>query len=221
MARLLKLALVAPTLVLAHQLVFLARYGSVYGEALAHAGHGPAWTGAVAVVAIGTGLLVAGFVVGTVRIARELRRLGGRPAALAPIRSPDVAHRAVGPAVIGTLRTAASLIATVLVGLTIQENLEHAAAGLPMPGLGILASREYPFAVGIVAVVSLVVVLVATLLTWRHGQLTARLRQLREQAAWGRAARVLGKRVAAPLPPRPTRAARQLGRRAPPLTLPA
>jgi len=29
-------------LVLAHDLAFLARHGSAFGEALAHAGHGPA-----------------------------------------------------------------------------------------------------------------------------------------------------------------------------------
>src|SRR5204863_460350 len=34
---------VLAALALAHDLTFLARYGSVYGEALAHAGHGQLW----------------------------------------------------------------------------------------------------------------------------------------------------------------------------------
>ena len=34
-------------LVLAHDLTFLARYGSRFGEALAHAGHGETWSAAV------------------------------------------------------------------------------------------------------------------------------------------------------------------------------
>ena len=35
-------------LVLAHDLVYLARYGSRYGEALIHSGHGDAWRAAAA-----------------------------------------------------------------------------------------------------------------------------------------------------------------------------
>ena len=48
---------VAATLALAHDLTFLARYGSIYGEALAHAGHGQAWTNAALVY---VGLMIAG-----------------------------------------------------------------------------------------------------------------------------------------------------------------
>jgi hypothetical protein len=51
-------ALVA--LVLSHSLVFLVRYGSAYGEALAHSGHDLAWTGAVVSSgALGAGLVLA------------------------------------------------------------------------------------------------------------------------------------------------------------------
>jgi prepilin signal peptidase PulO-like enzyme (type II secretory pathway) len=218
MNRVWKAALVAPTLVLAHQLVFLVRYGSVYGEALAHTGHGPAWTGAVAIVALGTGLLLAGFLVGTIRVARELRRRQGAQRATRPARITD---RAVGEAIVGGLRTGALLIAASLLGLTVQENLEHAAAGLPMPGIGILVSPAYPFAVAIVAGVALAVALVATVLTWRRRQLVARLSQLRDQAAWGRAPQAGRRPVAGQRPLRSGQVARQLGRRAPPLPLPA
>ena len=40
-------ALQLVALALAHELVFLARYGSRFGEALVHSGHGEAWTAAV------------------------------------------------------------------------------------------------------------------------------------------------------------------------------
>ncbi|HEY2917184.1 MAG TPA: hypothetical protein VGI98_08225 [Candidatus Limnocylindrales bacterium] len=222
MARLLRAALAVPTLVLAHQLVFLARYGSVYGEALAHEGHGPAWTDAVAAVAIGTLLLLIAAMAGIVRLARRVRngsdRTGrsDRAARAAPVTAEEiggVARRGLGLAV--------RLTAIVLVALTVQENLEHAAAGFGLPGIAILLSPEYPFAVAIVAGVALAVALVATLLTWRHTVLATRLRAMADRAAARRTSAALPRPAADPRKPRPGTAARQLGRRAPPAFLPA
>ncbi len=46
---------------LAHELIFLARFGSRYNEALVHAGHGETWSGAVmTTLALAIGLVVLG-----------------------------------------------------------------------------------------------------------------------------------------------------------------
>ena len=45
-----QLVLGAAAIVGAHDVLFLVRYGSAYGEALAHAGHDGTWTRAVVVV---------------------------------------------------------------------------------------------------------------------------------------------------------------------------
>jgi hypothetical protein len=216
MPRLLRAALVLPTLVLAHQLVFLVRYGSIYGEALAHTGHGQAWSDAVAVVAIGSGLLGVGTALGLIRLGRQLRRQAGPGPRVATTSAHEV--RAV---VTRAIRTAGWLTALALVGLTIQENLEHAVAGLVMPGVGVLVSRDYPFAVAIVVGVSLAIALVATLLTWRRAVLTARLRALAATNAAFRRPVAAPAAAVEPARPRPGQIARQLGRRAPPLALPA
>lgn len=215
MARLLRAALVLPTLVLAHQLVFLARYGSIYGEALAHAGHGQAWTDAVAAVAVGSVVLAIAATAGTVRLAREVRRRSRPSAVLAPALRDvaDIARR--------FLTTATWLTAIVAVGLTIQENIEHALAGLGMPGVGILLSPEYPFALEIVTGVALAIALVATLLGWRRAVLSARLRALADAAGFPRPARAVSRPIADSGHPQRGAIARQLGLRAPPARLPA
>jgi len=60
-------ALQVVALVLAHELVFLARYGSRYNEALVHGGHGDSWSAAVTTsLALGIALLA----LGAFRIAR-------------------------------------------------------------------------------------------------------------------------------------------------------
>jgi hypothetical protein len=217
MARFLRAALIAPTLVLAHQLVFLARYGSVYGEALAHSGHGQAWTDAVTTVTVGSGAVLIATLIGLFRLARELRRVTARTDA--SLEPPDA--RAARSLLAGWLRLAAALTIVGLVGLTIQENVEHIAAGLDAPGIGVLLSRDYPSAVKIVAAVSLAIALLATLLGWRGAALVARLRALTARHPRRHRGRTI------PLPSTeqallPSGAlARQLGRRAPPVALPA
>src|SRR5215208_4972841 len=55
------IALQVVALVLAHDLVYLARFGSRYGEALVHSGHGDAWSGTVTTaVVMAIALLFAG-----------------------------------------------------------------------------------------------------------------------------------------------------------------
>ena len=165
-------ALQLAALVLAHQLVYLARYGSRFGEALIHSGHGDAWTAAVT-----TSLGLAGVLV--VLAALRLGRLGlllrrqGEPRDLVP----RVLER--GALLREWLPLAARTTVVTLVLLTIQENLEHAASGLAVPGAGVLLSVEYAGAAWITIAVALFASLVAALFEWRHRLLLARLRAAR------------------------------------------
>ena len=176
--------LVGVGVVLAHQVVYLVRYGSIYGEALVHAGHGQAWSSAVAVA------VVAGTVLLAVALAR-LHRLGVILAGLAAIHPPAgrQGYGSTPPAVVaapdagallrGWLRSAAIVAPGILVALTVQENVEHLAIGLAAPGPGILLEPDYPFAVPIVLAVSAAVSLVAALLSWRRDVLVARIEAVR------------------------------------------
>jgi hypothetical protein len=159
-------------LVLAHELVFLARYGSRFGEALAHAGHGEAWTAAAVTSLVLAALLVT---LGALRLGwlgLLLRRRGGPNDP-----GPRVLERG---AMLGAwLPLAARTTVLTLVLLTIQENLEHAASGLAVPGAGILLSEEYAGAAWITIAVALFASLVAALFSWRHRILLGRLRAAR------------------------------------------
>jgi hypothetical protein len=160
------------TLVLAHSIVFLLRYGSAYGEALAHNGHDVAWTIAVVAIAVlGAGLAIAGLF--------QLSRLGR---AASETWSLLPAARAVAPAP-GRVRwlrrwvgLSARLAAVTGVLLTVQENVERAGVGLPAPGPTLLLSEQYPWALPIVFAVSFAVGLVVALFRWRRDALLARLR---------------------------------------------
>jgi len=159
-------------LVLAHQLVYLARYGSLYGEALVHAGHGAAWNAAVL-----TSLLLAAGLVG-LGLAR-LHRLGvlARDASAA---SDGRRGQLPGRALLGAFLPLAPRVAVLqLVLLSTQENIEHALTGQPVPGPGILFSPEYAGGAWIAIAVALVVSVVAALFTWRRDVLLARLRAAR------------------------------------------
>jgi hypothetical protein len=155
------------SLVLAHDLAFLARYGSDYGEALAHAGHGPAWTGAVVgSVATAAGLLVAAGI-GWHRLRLRARRLA------AGSTSAEPGLRAF----LGTWsRATARLLAATGFLLTVQENVERVSSGIAGPDPGLLLSAAYPFAPAIVAAVSIVAAFVFALVGWRRAVLAERIR---------------------------------------------
>src|SRR5689334_14218175 len=120
-------ALQLTALVLAHQLVYLARYGSRFGEALIHSGHGEAWTAAVTTSLVLAGVLV---ILGAVRLGQLglLIRWQGEPRDL----GPRILER--GALLREWLPLAARTTLLTLVLLTIQENLERAASGLAVPG---------------------------------------------------------------------------------------
>lgn len=158
-------------LVLAHELVFLARYGSRYGEALVHAGHGDSWSSAVA-ASLALGVLVAGFAL------FRLARLGlvVRRRTMAPLTAGRLEPRALLRA---WLRYGTRLALLNVALLTIQENLERASSGLAAPGPGILLTPEYAGGPWIALGVGLAVGLVVALFDWRRRALLARLRTAR------------------------------------------
>jgi hypothetical protein len=170
-------ALQLVALVLAHQLVYLARYGSRFGEALVHSGHGEAWSAAVttsAVLAIGlaaAGLLRLG------RLGLLVRGRGRR----GRVSVDRAAARSLSPRWLlsGWLLLALRMTILSVVLLTLQENVEHWLIGRTAPGPGILLSPEYPNALWITIAVAFAVSLVAALFEWRRRVLLARLRAAR------------------------------------------
>ena len=165
-------ALQLTALVLAHQLVYLARYGSRYGEVLAHSGHGGAWSAAVFTsLVLAAGLVALGL--------GRLHRLGVlvRGAILVSTCRATLPRRALLRAY---FRVAPRVALLQLIALSLQENVERAAIGQPIPGAGILFSPEYAGGAWIAIAVALGVSLVAALFTWRRDVLLARLRAARE-----------------------------------------
>jgi hypothetical protein len=205
------LALQLIALVLAHDLTFLARFGSRYGEELAHAGHGQTWTAAVA-----SSLVLAILLAGLAGV--RLLQLGAR------VRR-ERAGGVVVPVDLGRflrawLGTSARIGLLNVALLTIQENLERASIGQAAPGPGILLSPEYPFGLWIALGIGAVVALVAALFVHRARVLLARLRAAR--AAQPRPART-SPRHSRIEPTRPAGSilGRRSGLRAPPLGTPA
>lgn len=169
-------ALQLVALVLAHDLVFLARYGSRFGEALVHSGHGEAWSAAVMTSAdLAIALGAAGFF--------RLARLGllVRQRGVVRVRVDRAAARSLDARSLlrGWLRLALRMAIVSVVLLTIQENVEHWSTGQGLPGLGILLSAEYPDALSITIAVAFAVSFVAALFEWRRRVLLARLRAAR------------------------------------------
>ena len=199
-----QLVLGAAAIVAAHDLLFLVRFGSAYGEALAHAGHDGTWTRAVAGVGLATAVVACA---GLGRLAR-LTIAARRARSIGSVAAFEPASFARG-----WLQGAIGLALAIAVTLTIQENLERASVGLPAPGLGLLVSPEYPGGLPIVAAVAAVVALAISLFRWRHAVLVARIRSLRPVPH--RTPRAIPP-VQPVLPPTASPLARGRGLRAPP-----
>ena len=167
------LALQLVALVLAHDLAFLARFGSRYGEALVHTGHGETWSAAVGtILAIATALVLAGLVrLAQLRILVRTASRSGKGSSDGSLELRQLARL--------WLRIAPRMALVSVVLLTVQENLERSSIGGSMPGPGILLSPEYPFALWIAIAVGLLVGLVAALFEWRRQALIDRLRATR------------------------------------------
>jgi hypothetical protein len=201
------LALTAVTVVLAHELMFVLTYGDRAPVELARTGHDQRWTDAVLVVLSLGGTLAIAAAWRLWRLARTLQRLearGGRVSA--------AAGAACGPTSWALWRVLAPGAALVLV---VQENLEHLWAGAPLPGLGVLASPEYPITLPVVALVALALAVVAALFRVRFAVLRARIAATR---AAGRVHSVVRTPRAAVVPrPAASLIGRRLAGRAPPL----
>lgn len=195
--------------VLAHQLVYLARYGSRYGEALVHSGHGEAWGAAV------TTSVVLGAVLATLAAFR-LGRLGLLLRGRNPQRDATRGSLEPRPLLRAFLSIAPRVVVLSVLLLTLQENIEHALIGQGMPGVGILLSPDYAGGLWITIAVGLAVAFVAALFRWRHQVLLARLRASRPRLGCASQARVrrpaivdrpieslLGRRSALRAPPVP------------------
>lgn len=201
-------------LVLAHDLVYLARYGSRYGEALIHAGHGDGWRAAVAssIVLGGIAAVVAG--ARLLRLHLLLRReRRDNPTAAAPRLEPRVLLRS-------WLRIGTALALSTVALLTLQENAEQLALHGTSAGAGILLTPEYAGGLWIALAVGLAVGFVVALVRWRFGVLLARLRAAR---AATRPARAAAARTPATIIDRPTTSilGRRSALRAPPVAQPA
>lgn len=203
-------ALQLVALVLAHELVYLARYGSLYGEALVHSGHGNAWGAAVT-----ASLLIAGglALIAAFRLARLGYLVRRRGVAVQPTAG------ALGPGSLlrAYLRIAPRLVVLSLALLSGQENLERALIGQTMPGAGVLLTPEYAGGLWITIAVGLAVALVAALFEWRRQVLLAKLRASRQGTA--RPLEVRQPRPAAVERPVESLLGRRSALRAPPLAL--
>lgn len=168
----------AVAFVLAHNLVFLAGYGPAYDDALSRTGHDDAWSTAVLVV-LGLGVLLL------VSATWRLHALGviARGSAL-PAYQPAGTRELAG--YLGRLWLRLTLATTLW--FVVQENFEHLRIGEPLPGLGVLASSEYPNALIIVAAVALGVAVVGALFRWRRDVLVARIAAARQSWHWTRGA---------------------------------
>jgi hypothetical protein len=195
-------ALQAVALVLAHELTYLARYGSSYNEALVHAGHGEAWSAAVitsALIALGLAALAAGRLL---RVRSELRAFASPVASprAVPFAAMPVSHPSTAALLRAWLRIGIPMAVSTTVLLTVQENLERLATPGADPQLLLLQSPEYAGGLWIAALTGVLVALVAALFRWGYGRLVARLRVLRERIRRQHVARARRTGLALPMP---------------------
>jgi hypothetical protein len=193
------------SLVLAHNLIFIAGYGPRFGIVMAHTGHDHGWTIA-ALTSIGLAASLLGVTLGRLWQLRRSAR-GARATTLSGEPGLGVfATRWLAWWIALTLVTASLFV--------LQENLELVSIGNAMPGMGILASAAFPNAIVIILVVALGISLVAALLGWRTSVLIARIQAARSETRPGtapelgrnepidrRRGSILGRRLAGRAPP--------------------
>jgi hypothetical protein len=158
------------SLVLAHNLIFIAGYGSRFGTVMAHTGHDHGWTVA-AVTSIGLAASLLGVTLGRLW---QLRRSARGAGAMSLSTEPGLrafASRWLAWWLALTLVTSSMFV--------VEENLELTSVGSALPGLGVLASAAYPNALAIILVIALAISMVAALLGWRSSVLLARIQAAR------------------------------------------
>lgn len=162
--------LVMASLAVAHELIYLdaQRSGHAYQIAMTEAGHDGYWSNFVIAVGVVSAILLA---VGIAQLRRLARLAAASGAGVLHVRDESVRHlaRLVLPlwARVATLTTIVFLL---------QENIETAIVGHPMPGLYALAG-QHGMALLVIVAVSFVVALTRALVRWRRDVLLARLRR--------------------------------------------
>lgn len=174
-------ALSLAALALSHELIYLIAHGAGagYAAAMQEGGHDRYWTSFVLIVLVVTGGL------GVVAAAqwRRLRKLAvDVHAGTVRLRDGSL-DRFIGLLGQLWLRVSTGTIAAYL----IQENVERASTGAPLPGVAVLGG-EHAIGLPVLLAVSLVVAVVGALVGWRREVLLARIRaaarrQLRAPAA--------------------------------------
>jgi hypothetical protein len=172
-------ALAPASLVLVHNLTFLAAYGSEFQAVLRATGHDSRWTSTVTVVIAVSALLG---IVGVARLAalwwqaRALERIAERR----PTSDVDGYLRIL-------LRIWPWLAFLTAVLFVCLENLEQAARGAPLPGVEPLLNGQSVPPLLVLAAVTFVLSALGGLLVWGHETLAARiaaaLRTLRPKPA--------------------------------------
>ena len=160
-------ALSPVSLVLSHNLSFLAEYGDGAGAALLATGHDARWTSAVEVVIALSALLAMVGLVRLLALLGQVRHLE---------RAGDVRARPEWRRLARTvLVTWAGVAAVTAVWFLVQENLERLSMGDGVAGLGPLLDHGLGGPVIILPAVSLLVALVGGLFRWGIASLRARL----------------------------------------------
>ena len=208
---LLAVAVLAPaSVVLVHDLSFLAEFGPSFRAALRATGHDDRWASTVAIVLAVSTLLVS---LALARLtflwlkARSLERIAG-----------NRSHVDAGAYLRLIARTWPSLAVVTAVIFLVQENIERLTVGEPLPGLEPLVSGPSARPIEILALVSLALAALGALLLWGHTTLVARIEAAhRRSTARGRAPLVRRPIVPTSRALRPP-ASVNLAQRAPPST---
>jgi len=145
-------SLAAVALLGSHDAVFLAQLGPGEGlvGALRTAGHGYWGAASLVLGVLGAGAAIAS-IVRLAMLRRRASRLGARNAGA----RTRLGHRLV--------LTWGRLFAIVAIGFVVQESGEHLAMHSHAIGLGALIGPEYPLALPVIALITLVAAVVATL----------------------------------------------------------
>jgi hypothetical protein len=169
--------LVVVSVVLAHELVYLARYGSRFNEALVHGGHGETWSAAVSASLLLSIALIVAAIGRLAWLGVLVRRTGAGHRSTTSAGDLDA-----GALLRGVLRLAPRLVVLAVVLLSLQENVERVLSGQRLPGPFVLLSAEYAGGLWITIAVGLAVAFVAAHYDWRRRTLLARLRAARVSA---------------------------------------
>ena len=168
--RLILAVLVLASLAVAHELIYLGAHGSsdAYRVAMTEAGHDGYWSSFATVVGVVSAVLLA---VGLAQLRRLARLAAGSGAGRLRVRDESVGHLA---RLVLPIWARVAMLTTVV--FLLQENIEAASVGHPMPGLYALAG-QHDTALPLIVAVSFVVALTRALVRWRRDVLLARLRR--------------------------------------------